>query len=93
MDQATVVVRQIDASSVGPTLEHKTAAIWRKLRLLRNEIAWRHTEELGNLRNLGIVHAHNAVLYAAARTAAAARERPTPNHRFRYAPRNRGNRH
>ena len=74
MDPAEVVLREPRAGAVRAAPQNQPAAVWRDLRLTVDEILLCHAEERGDARDLGVRHAHNAILDPAARPALTADE-------------------
>ena len=74
MYSAPVVIRQPRTCAVWAAFENQPAAVGRYLRLAFDEVRFGHAEEYGNARDLRVRDAHDPVLDAAARPAAAARE-------------------
>lgn len=69
MDAAAVIVRQIDAGTIGMAFEHQRLSIWRDVRLIGDEIVLAHAEIRRDPGDLPIRHADDPVLDPATRPA------------------------
>ena len=74
MDPAEVVLRKPGARAVRSAPENQSAAVWRHVRLAVYEVLFGHAQERGDARDLGVRHAHDAILDPAARPALTADE-------------------
>ena len=82
VDGAEVVFRQVGARAVGTALEHERLAVGRELRLMGDEVGFRHAEMRGDGGDLRIRHTDDAVIDPAASAAATAMELFHMDHAF-----------